>query len=201
MRPFIGTNDLAAILGHPVSDTDLITAIALDSGSEAVRSYIGQTINYVENDTEELDGRGRVKIRLKQRPVRNLVSVTLEGEVVDPTEYNRRGATLRRHNGVPWPFGFGNVTVVYSHGWDIIPDLDPSNDFLVPADLRLVALLSARRVYTTVGASAAGTIISESIGSYSYSIGGNSVVQTAAELLPPEQATLERYRIGVMPGR
>jgi hypothetical protein len=193
MRPFIGTDDLSAVTGTEVTDDDLITAIALDAGCQAVRSYIGQTINYVEDDVEELDGNGRLQIRLKERPIRDLTSVAVDGNLLTPEMFNLRDSVLRRTDRIAWPYGFANVVVTYSHGWDAIPDDDPSDDVLVPADLRLVALLSAKRVYTSVGM-VSGTPTSETIGSYSYSL--SSAAESAAQLLDPEKAVLDLYRIG-----
>ena len=71
----------------------------------------------------------------------------------------------------------------------------------VPADIRLVALISARRVYSAVGATdAAGTQASETMGSYSYTTGSTAqVASTAAQLLPAEQAAIHWYRVGLIP--
>lgn len=196
LRPFIGVEDLSAITGTTVSDTDLITAIALDSGCDAVRSYIGQMINYVEDDIEELDGNGRLKVRLRERPIRNITSVVVEGvELAPGTGYNLRDSVIRRTDGIAFPYGFGNVVVTYSHGWDAIPDDSAGDDVLVPADLRLVALLSARRVYTAVGM-VAGQPSSETIGSYSYSMSTAAVAESASQLFKAETDVLDRYRIG-----
>ena len=200
LQPFIGTDDLAAILGSPVDENDLITSIALDAGCQAVRSFIDQTINFVEHDIETVDGHGTKKIRLKQRPIRELFNVKLDGEVVDPSLYDRRDGTIRRVDDTRWPVAYANIKVDYSHGYDVQPDANAADDVLVPPDLRLVALLAARRVYTSVG-NQDGIKQSESIGQYSYSNSTTMVVQTAAELLSPEQDVLMHYRIGVVPAR
>lgn len=198
MRPFIGTDDLGAVLGSPVSDLDLITAIALDSGSEAVRSYIQQTINFVKDDVEEIDGSGRKTVRLHERPVRYLTSVMVNDILIDPSILNLRGSLLRLTNGTVFNQGIANVVVTYDHGWDIIPDNSAGDDLLVPADLRLVALLSARRVYTAVG-TVEGSPASETIGKYSYSLTQTAVAKSAAELMEPEERVLDRYKIGLVP--
>lgn len=199
MRPFIGTDDLAAILGKPVSDSDLITVIALDSGCQAVRSFLDQSINRFRH-TETVDGHGTKKFRVHERPVREVFSVTLDGEPVDPALYDRQYTMFRKVDEVRWPTAYANIKVDYDHGYDIVPDEDSTDDLLVPADMRLVALLSARRVYTSIGADE-GIKQSETIGSYSYSNSTTMVVQTAAELLDPEKDVLMRYRIGKVPAR
>jgi hypothetical protein len=200
MQPFIGTDDLAAILGQAVNENDLITEIALDSGCTAVRSFLGQTINFVANDTEIKDGHGTKKIRLKERPVRALTAVRLDGAVVDPSLYNLKDSTIRRVDDERWPVAYANIQVDYSHGYDVQPDTSAGDDVLVPADMRLVALLSARRVYAAIG-NEDGIKQSETIGQYSYSNSTTMVVQTAAELLKPETDVLHRYLIGIVPAR
>lgn len=199
MRPFIGTDDLAAILGVAVSDADLITRIALDAGCQAVRSFLDQTINRQTDITEIVDGHGTKKFRVHERPIRNIWSVTLEGEVVDTSLINWNHSMCRRTDDERWPVGYANIEVNYDAGYDIVPDDSTGDDLLVPADMRLVALLSARRVYTSVGTSEGGKT-SESIGQYSYS-SSSSTAQTAAELLDAEKDVLQRYRIGLVPAR
>jgi hypothetical protein len=204
MRPFIGVDDLEAILGVTVDDTALITSIALDASCQAVRSYLDQTVNFVANDTEIVDGHDTKKIRLKQRPVRRLGAVTLDGQVVDPSLYNLKDSTIRRVDQIRWPAGYANITVTYDHGYDVIPDTSAGDDVLVPADIRLVTLLSARRVYTAVGKvdGVTGVKQSENIGQYSYTLSaGANAATSAAELIQAEKDVLFHYRIGKVPAR
>ena len=197
MRPFIGTDDLSAITGTTVTDQDLITAIALDAGCEAVRSYTGQMINYVEDDVEEHDGKGTRAVRLDERPIRDITSVEVDGVALDADVLSIRKSFVRRKDAV-FPVGYGNIVVTYSHGWDAIPDDSAGDDILVPADLRLVALLSAKRVYLAVG-DLDGAVQSENIGGYSYTLSINDMAKSSAELLDPEKNVLEHYRIGKIP--
>lgn len=199
MRPFIGTDDLAAILGVAVSDADLITRIALDAGCQAVRSFLDQTINRQTDITEIVDGHGTKKFRVRERPIRNIWSVTLDGEVVDTSLIDWNRSMCRRTDDERWPVGYANIEVNYDAGYDVVPDDSSGDDLLVPADMRLVALLAARRVYTSVGTSE-GSKTSESIGQYSYS-NSSSGAQTAVELLDAEKDVLKRYRIGLVPAR
>jgi hypothetical protein len=193
LLPFVSAADLSALTGTTVNSTDLITKIALDSACTSVRSYLGQTIN-LATTTESIDGRDRLTVRLHERPVRSVTSVTVDGEVLATTAWNLRGALLRRTDGGSFTLGVANVVVNYSHGYNI--DTSDPNGVEVPADIRLVALLSARRVYTAVG-TVSGAIQSETMGSYAYTLSTAVVVSTAAELLPAELAVLDRYRIGV----
>jgi len=197
LPPFISTDDLAALIGAPVDGSDLITDIALDSACTSVRSYLQQEVNYRADATEELDGRGLVTLRLRERPIRSVASVTVDGVALETTGWNLRGNLLRRIDGGVFTLGIANVVVVYSHGWDVS---DPIT-LPVPADIRMVALIAARRVYSAVGATdAAGTQQSETMGSYSYTSGSTAqVASTAAQLLDPEKEVLHWYRVGLIP--
>jgi len=137
-------------------------------------------------------------VRLRQRPVRSVASVTVDGVALESTGWNLHGALLRRIDGGCFPLGVANVVVVYTHGYDIPPTVV---DWPVPADIRLVALIAARRVYSAVGASdSGGTQQSETMGSYSYTSASTAqVASTAAQLLAPETAVLDRYRVGLIP--
>jgi hypothetical protein len=205
MRPFIGVDDLEAILGVSVDENALITTIALDSGCQAVRSFLDQTINFVPNDVETIDGHGTKKIRLHERPVRKLTQVTLDGQVVDPSLYNLKKSTIRRVDIDRWPVGYANIQATYDHGYDVIPDSSSGDDVLVPPDMRLVALLSSRRVYVAVGKvdGVQGVKQSESIGQYSYTLsaGASAAATSAAQLVDAEKDVLLHYRIGVVPAR
>lgn len=205
MRPFIGVDDLEAMLGVSVDENMLIVSIALDHGCQSVRSFLNQTINFVANDVETIDGHDTKKIRLHERPIRHLGDVTLNGAIVDPSLYNLKDATIRRVDNIRWPAGYANITATYDHGYDVIPDNSSGDDVLVPADMRLVALLAARRVYISVGQvdGVKGVRQSESIGQYSYTLtaGASIVASSAAQLLAPEEAVLMRYRVGKVPGR
>jgi hypothetical protein len=202
--PFISIADLEALLGEDVIDTDLIVAIALDASCEVVRTYLGQTVNLVEDDTAILDGNGRDAIRLPERPVRAVAEVREDAVIVDPTTYIARRSLVIRNDGDTWTVGRGNIEVDYDHGWDIGDPFVMS----VPADIRLVALSAARRIYVAVGALSLGAqaIQGETIGAYSYTLAAvpESVAEataTAGALLPLEQAVLDPYRVlGVTSG-
>jgi hypothetical protein len=199
VEPFISTDDLAAILGVTVDPAALITKICLDAACTAVRTYIGQTINYVANDVELHDGRDRSLLRLRQRPVRSVVSIYEDGVLIPATSYVLRGAIVQRTDDDAFLLGAANVSVTYSHGWDV----DPTVAMAVPADLRLVALLSARRVHAAVGLSdtstTGGALTGETMGSYSYSLSASAIAPLAAEFLDVEKEILERYVVRLVP--
>ena len=194
MDPFISTVDLEAMLDTTFAvPTPLPVKIALDSACQRVRTYLGQTINLVEDDVEVHSGTGRRKLRLRERPVRAVTLVTIDD--VETTNYTRRDAVLTLKNSDVWTYGNDNIEVTYDHGYDLV---EPS-DNNVPADIRLVALILARRVYESLG-SVTGTVVQETIGDYSYQLSDNAeaAVSSAAELLEAEKYALDRYRIDLV---
>lgn len=198
MDAFISSTDLAAVLGVSVDPTALITKIALDASCTAVRSYLDQDVNLVEDDVEVRDGTGRRRMRLRQRPVREVTTVVVDGTELAPTAYSVNKSKLTLLNGDFFWHGLDNVVVTYTHGWDIE---ESSVGERVPADIRLVALLTAKRVYKTVGQSAIGTVKqSEQIGDYAYTLGElpedvQEKIAASGTLLTAEEAVLDRYAV------
>jgi hypothetical protein len=198
--PYISTQDFEALLGEELEDPGaLIVGIALDSACTAVRTYLGQNINLVENDVEIRSGNGRRKMRLRQRPVRSVSSIVVDDETIDLDTVSVRGAVLTMKDRGWWQPGDDNIVVTYTHGWDVIETPEPQNG--VPADIRLVTLLVARRIYEAVGfvqtGAQGGAIISETIGEYSYTLSdaAETSMASAAELVDGEKFVLDAYRI------
>ena len=204
LDPFISTTDLEALLGDPLPDpTALIVKIALDAACHRVRTYLGQDVNLVIGDVEVHSGSGRRKLRLRQRPVRSVTSVVIDDVVQDAALYSVRGAVISFRDADVWWYGNDNIEVTYSHGWDIdeTPDAPFATVERVPADIRLVTLLMARRVYENVGTDVnAGAVIRETIGDYSYELSDSATtaVTSAVELLEAEMYVLDRYRIDLV---
>ena len=200
MDPFVSAVDLQAVLGDGVvvDAGALITAIALDGACTSVRSYMGQDVNFVEDDVEVRDGTGRKRLRLRQRPVRDVTSITIDGDEVDLAEVSVRKSIVTLTNGDFFWHGLDNVVITYDHGWDIE---ESSVGERVPADIRLVALLCAKRIFTTVGLTAIGTVKqSEQIGDYQYTLGElpedvQEKIAASGTLLTAEEAVLDRYSI------
>ena len=199
--PFVSSDDLAAFTGLTIDPSALKTKIALDAACDSVRSYLGQDINFVDNDVEYHSGHGYLhdRIRLRQRPVVSVVEVRIDvvtgsaGTVLDPTCYNVRDSFIVRRDASYWLSD--NIVVTYDHGWVIPPT---SQTAAVPADIRLVALSAARRVYSGVGATDAAGFGSERIGDYEYT-NPKGAASSVAELLMAEMDVLDRYRISLVP--
>ena len=201
LAPFISPDDLEALMGESLANpTALIVAIALDAACQSVRTCIGQDVNLVTDDIEVHSGSGRRKMRLRQRPVRSVSEVKVDGTVVSATLYNVRDAIISYTGSDVWSFGNDNIYVKYTHGWDVA---EPTT-FPVPADIRFVALVVARRVYESVGfvqsGSVGGVLTGETIGDYSYTLSeaATGEVSAASTLTEAEMYALDRYRVDLI---
>lgn len=192
-EPYVTLDDLEAFM-----QTDLTAdaQLYLDAAQEIVRGYLGQDITFVADDEEIHDGRWRLRVRLRQRPVRDVTSVTVDGTELNPdTEYRLDGAIITKTDEVPFTVGTDNIVVVYDHGWDVPGTSDV--EFPVPADIRLVTLSIARRAFQNAGATD-GTLSGETIGNYSYTRDAATTSQQGSLLLA-ESAVLDRYVIRLVP--
>jgi hypothetical protein len=206
--PFISEEDLEAILGTTVP-TDLALTIALDSACDTVRSYIGQRVNFVEDDIIYLDGTGRDAIRLPERPVRAVTEIQEDGVVLAAGTYPDHEWMLRAKSGIVvrqsayWRSGRRNIKVTYDHGWNVTAPLD----MVVPADLRMATLSCARRIIKSVGDTMVPqALTSETIGDYSYTLADlpedvQKAVSSAGSLTDGEKNLLAPFRVlGVASG-
>lgn len=192
MVPFISDDDLSAYLGTTVSETDLNTVIALDSACQAVRDYLRRDINLVEDDIVTLDGTGTSVLLLPERPVVDIAEIQVDDEVIDADEYvwdADTGRVIRLQDTwwwTPWGDGVQNIQVTYSHGW-ALSEADVSGLIeRVPSSIRLVALRLAAATYRgTIAASASGSgsIKTETIGSYSYTLDDGAAQARASQAL------------------
>lgn len=166
----------AATRTTPDFANELAIDFALDAACQAIRGYLGQTVDAVDADIITLDGTGRRGLILPEMPVRAVNAVTIDlglSTEIDVTDFDDGfGGVLYRTGaqdapewwdwdwwGPPsrplraWPLGVANITVNYDHGFTT-----------VPADLMMVAIQIAR---ATVNAGTPG-VTGETIGGYSY---------------------------------
>lgn len=132
--PFISRVDLGDYLGRDLTD-DARALQAIDSACDMIRSATGQRIDRVENETILLDGNGTDTILLPELPVVSVSSVLVADQPYTWWVLTSEGV-LRTKNGRWWLPGRGIVAVTYTHGYDE-----------VPADLRMLALTLAARIY------------------------------------------------------
>jgi hypothetical protein len=111
---------------EPESDAALL---ALGIASDAIRTFTRQTLSVVTDDVYVADADGVFELWLPERPVLSVTSVTVDGVVVSPASY-----TWRQSGRIRFPWGLGYLgqhgyfiggdraaSVVYSHGFEIIP--------------------------------------------------------------------------------
>lgn len=106
--------DLADPDGLPAN-----VAAKIAEASARFRGEVRHSVSLVEDDAVWLDGGGSRALLLPAAPVVSVGTVEVEGVEVD-VEWSEAGV-LRRRRG-RWPDRFRAVRVVYSHGYDPVPD-------------------------------------------------------------------------------
>lgn len=174
LDPLASVEDLEGRLGRALSDDEADRAeLLLADASATVRSYTGQQFTAATNDTARLRSRSGIVI-LPQRPVTAVGGVEdTDGNTIDFTWYDGDRFTLTNVT-VCW------VDVTYDHGYDEIPE-----------DIIAVVCQIAGRAMGTPSDQTG--LSSESIGTYSYSVGAAAAAGTAG-LLNDERTILDRYR-------
>lgn len=206
MTDYVGRADLAIFLGIDVSTIDPARAdLALAAAQASVRRYLDQELTLVAGDVVLLHGSGNARLRLPQRPVRS-VALVQEGdgssasfETVADTDYVLRDDILYRINA-DWPREFVTVQVTYTHGYDVGQvDSDSDSDYdanHMPADINLVTLNAARRIYEASGvAPTEPGLTGERIGNYSYTRSAEAAGVGSGELINAEKLVLDGYRV------
>lgn len=199
MENFVTDEQLADFLD--VTSLTAAQADALTIACEAVRRFLDQNINLVEDLELHKDGVGpdagkaARELRLPQRPVRMVSEVRFGTDIddedpLDEEDWVLRGDVLKLIQGF-FPLGIDNVHVKYDAGYDVG---DPYGELPVPADIRYWTCVIARRFNQEMGEAVTEDIMSETIGSYSYTK-DNTNSTTQFELLPAEKAGLSRVAI------
>ena len=186
--------DLVARLGRDITcEEDARIDALLDDSAALIAAYTGQVFALVEDDTIVIRAQGGL-IRLPQRPVTDVASVTAVGGNLPDVPLADWAwdeiDTIRLGSGhcvinLPeqwWDLdGYpGTYRVVYSHGY-----ASP------PADV--IAVQCGMVLRTLTAPTAAGGIISETIGPYSYRLDAAGA-GTAVTLSDMDRRALARYR-------
>lgn len=174
LDPLATADDLAGRLGRTLTDTETDQAeLLLADASAAVRAYCGQQFGQ-SDQTSRLRVRGGV-IFLPQRPVTSVTTVAdPDGNDIDFTWYAGDRIALSSPSAAQW------ADVTYTAGYEEIP-----------ADIVAVVCQIAGRA---LGRPADETgLASETIGQYSYSVGGAAAAGSVG-MLADERAVLDRYR-------
>ena len=171
MAAFASTDELGEFLGETLTGARLAqAALVIELVSADIQSWTGQTLEFVEDDTITLKGTSDWELELPERPVVSVGDVTVDGQLVDPSMYRLADSALVRVGG--WIGSKDSVVqVVYSHGYDPIPDV-----------IRGVTLqLAARMMSNPLG------VRQEGIGTYNVTYAGD----VASGEMPP---SLRRFR-------
>jgi hypothetical protein len=200
MANFATIPDIEAFLQVEISTAAQIAAAerALVEATAAIRNYCHQYLERVEGDEITLDSPGGVRLFLPELPVIEVSSVVEDGEdlaVDDDYKLGQHGILHRI--GRTWAAGIQIVTIIYSHGYEQIPD-----------DIVAVATRAASRGYqaglrTAEDAAVVG-VQSKSLGDFAVSYGseqgggaseGVMGASAARMLLMSEKDMLDKYRI------
>jgi hypothetical protein len=194
---FCAPADLGKFLQITISDTDAALR-AIEEATAAIQNYCRQRIELVEDDEITLDvPAGRTVLFLPELPVTEVAEVVEDGEtLVADTDYKIGNAGQLYRIGRRWTAGIQIVTVIYSHGYTVIPD-----------DVCSVCTRAAGRAYQSglraVAQNGVPGLQAQSLGDYSVTYGadagssgeGTLGVSAAPLLLQSEKRLLDRYRI------
>ncbi len=173
-EPLADPAELAASLGVPATDTKLLWA--LTAASRRFRGAVRHPVTLVTDDTATLDGNGLESVLLPAAPVLDVSSVTLDDAALTvgaDCDWSADGF-LRRLGGW-WPDRLRCITVVYDHGYAVVPE-----------DIQEVVIDQARALYRI------------DPGVQTKTVGGQSVtfgVQAAIGVTAQWTAAVERYQL------
>lgn len=169
---FFTDEELAAELKIPADSLDeTYAARARAKGTATVQALVGHPIYQVVDDEVTLLAAGQRVLQLPHWPVTAVKSVTVDGHpmVAADFDFTRTGELLRTGARYGRSWGHGLVTVVYTHGYELIPD-----------PVKEVAIELAAASY--VDENPAG-LVSETIGGYSVRYGTADPVDVYGPIL------------------
>lgn len=147
MDPLASVEELVLLALHAqgvVLDEDY-AGLVLSFASGTVRAETGQDFTAVTDDELVLDGIGEAWLTLPQRPVTAVSSVSVNGTELAATEWTLSGNRLYRHGGWNRAYVSGNsswpgraptvLTVVYDHGYAVVPDDVRAATLMVAAEM------------------------------------------------------------------
>lgn len=108
-------------LSYTNDDEPLLIPL-INACSTAIEEYCERKFKEQTYSDEEYDGNGTKYILLRQFPVKTITSVSVDGVLLDASEYKvkKTNGTLIRVNSV-WPQGDINISVTYTAGLSEVP--------------------------------------------------------------------------------
>lgn len=127
MADFATIDDVELVLMREITEANEISAVNFHLGvvSDTIREYVEQEIDYVADEAIVLNGPLNTRsLLLPQIPVVSVSSITENDEllvagddyILDP------GDGIVYRVGRSWTWGIQNIDVVYSHGYETIPN-------------------------------------------------------------------------------
>lgn len=127
MADFATIDDVELVLLREITEANEISAVNFHLGvvSDTIREYVEQEIDYVADEAIVLNGPLNTRsLLLPQIPVVSVSSITENDEllvagddyILDP------GDGIVYRVGRSWTWGIQNIDVVYSHGYETIPN-------------------------------------------------------------------------------
>ncbi len=192
--------DVELLLQIEISEPAAIESVerAIREVSAAIRNYTHQHLS-LDTSTITLDGQGHEIVNLPELPVRDVIEVWEDNELLNAGDdylLGQHGILYRMPRGRKWNNAIQSIEITYEHGYDPVPD-----------DIVGVATRAAGRVFQAGLRSSASFGISGmaalGLGDYNVSFGaeaGGGVsegvlgVSAARMLLLSEKDILNRYR-------
>lgn len=168
MANFATVADVAAFLqvGISTPEQSAAAARALKEATSAIRSHCRQFISFYADDVVVLDSNGGSRLFLPELPVVEITAVIENGVTLTADiDYQLGQHGILHRVGAKWVRGIQAVQVVYSHGYETLPDA-----------IVAVATRAASRAYQS-GLRAAGD--EALLGVQSKSLGDFSVAYTS----------------------
>ena len=181
--------DVEVMLGRLLSDDEVERVSAfLAMTSTAVRRHTHQTLSEVKEHEVTVSSTGSSVLVLAERPVTDVSLVVLHrAEILPPYFTWDSFGHLTRLDGWPWGLRYDPITVVYTHGWNPIPD-------------DVVGLVAAKVAgFLTTSAVNPGGLRALQVGAMSetYSnAAGTDVALGPGALTRSEREALTGYRLG-----
>lgn len=171
------------------------TTPEVDAATALVRSYCGWHIAPVLDEDATLDGPGRNVLILGTLRLVDVTSITEDGVLVDPTDYEwSSSGIIRRTGGNPqslwgscwsprWSGHLRGLQVQFSHGYEGWP-----------LEVQAVIDELSTRATATSGAS----LITQ-VGAVQYATGSDGMPVTGLTLSTAERDVLNAYKLGWLP--
>jgi len=200
MANFAVVEDIESFLQIDITTAVQIASAnrALTEASVAIRNYTRQFLERVDNEVITLDSNGGTRLFLPELPVLEVTEVIEDGEtLIEDDDYKLGQHGILHRVDQKWSEGIQNITITYSHGYDVIPD-----------DVVAVCTRAASRAYQA-GLRAADSdgvmgVASKSLGDFSVAFAaeagggtGEGIMGASAArmLLLSEKDMLNKYRI------